>query len=313
MALTPRWIVVGLVLTAIVAAIVIYAVTGSSSGGGGGPGHQPVAAAEPSAGVNPSSPRRHQKRVRSAVAFSPPNGATQDLTTHTGLLGAGTRDLLPTSSLTRNSALAGDRNAPNVRRCYGPGGTGSGVGRNASLTSLRTFSRPPSATGCNPPRSSRAQLDASLCANGLVLKSERKSGKTVRARESARARIFGIPVRERLERLRRLSRASLIAARNSDCRIEGLSPLDEVRARDEHCVLGRRARGQLRRAREEAGPGRTASTRSCFRRRRGKRRPGARVVLRLLDPAALSMPCCLRLPPDAAVADGGGLLERLTG
>jgi hypothetical protein len=40
MTLTPRWIVVGFALTAIVAAIVIYAVTGNSSGGGGGgPGY----------------------------------------------------------------------------------------------------------------------------------------------------------------------------------------------------------------------------------------------------------------------------------
>jgi hypothetical protein len=40
MTLTPRWIVVGLVLTAIVTAIVIYAFTGSGgTGGGGGPGY----------------------------------------------------------------------------------------------------------------------------------------------------------------------------------------------------------------------------------------------------------------------------------
>jgi hypothetical protein len=38
MTLTPRWLVVGLVLTAIVAAVVIYAVTGTGSGGGGGGG-----------------------------------------------------------------------------------------------------------------------------------------------------------------------------------------------------------------------------------------------------------------------------------
>ncbi len=39
---------------------------------------------------------------------------------------------------------------------YGPGGTGAGVGANASLTTRITFSRRPSTTGTRPPNSSRA-------------------------------------------------------------------------------------------------------------------------------------------------------------
>ncbi len=63
----------------------------------------------------------------------------------------------------------------------GPGRTGAGAGENASFTSLSTFSRAPSATGCRPPSSSRTSSTRPWARTVSKPKSDRKSrGNTVR-------------------------------------------------------------------------------------------------------------------------------------
>ena len=72
------------------------------------------------------------------------------------------------------------------------------------------------------------------------------------------------------------SRASPIAARNSDFSTHSAPLPGQVGAGDEHGVVGRRACRQVGRPREEARPARTASSRARGRRRRSRSSPTRR-------------------------------------
>ena len=123
-----------------------------------------------------------------------------------------------------------------------------------------------------------------------------------------------VAVGEGLERLR--AAVARVADRREEERLEHprARAVDEVRAGDEHGVVGRRACRELRRAREEI--------RRPVLHRAEQRAvvvvvqlpPDPPLLLGLLDPAALvGLAAVARLPPDAPVADGRRRLERRAG
>ena len=137
---------------------------------------------------------------------------------------------------------------------YGPGGTGAGAGENASFTSLSTFSRLPSATGCRPPRSSRTSSTRPCSPHRLeaeVREEVPREDRPVHEEALVRRLSLRIPIGEGLERPRPF--VASIADRRQEQRLHDprARAFDEVRTSDEHGVLGRRARRQLPGAREE--------------------------------------------------------------
>ena len=124
-------------------------------------------------------------------------------------------------------------------------------------------------------------------------------------------RLGGIPVRERLEGTRSL--VSCLADRRQQQRL--LDPLrrraDHIRARDEHCVVRRRARREVGRAWEEV-------RRPVLHRADDPPvvvvvdgSPLAPVLLGLLDPPLLRRgPVATRLPPDAVATHERRVAER---
>ena len=180
-----------------------------------------------------------------------------------------------------------------------------------------TSARRPSSTGTSPPSSSRASSTRPCVRTVRKPKSERKSlGKTVRwTRKRSYARLaLRVAVGEGLERLR--AAVARVADRREEERLEHprARAVDEVRAGDEHRVVGGRARRELRRAREEI--------RRPVLHRAEQRAvvvvvqlpPDPPLLLGLLDPAALvGRAAVARLPPDALVADGRRRLERRAG
>ena len=123
-----------------------------------------------------------------------------------------------------------------------------------------------------------------------------------------------IAVGERLERLGAL--VARLADRGEEERL--LDPRrrarDDVDARDEHRVVGRRPGGELGGAREELRVAVLDRAEQPPVVVAVERAPRAPVVLRLLDPAVLGGRAAgARLPPDAGLADGGREFERRAG
>ena len=116
----------------------------------------------------------------------------------------------------------------------GRGGTGTGSGRNASLTRRSTLARRPSTTGWRPPSSSRAARRAPAAARcGSRSRRGSRAGRPCGGRGSARTptRPRGSGRRTPRARCAPLSRASPIAARKSDCIDPRRSPARRGRRR----------------------------------------------------------------------------------
>ena len=137
-----------------------------------------------------------------------------------------------------------------------PAAQAQGRGENASRTALRTFSRVPSSIGCKPPKepceldTSRSSYRAEAEVREEVAREDRAVDEEALGRRAFRDSGMRTP-RARAP----LSRASPIAARKSDCSTHGCASGEQVCARHEHGVVGRRPCGKVGRAgNSPAGP-----------------------------------------------------------